>query len=280
MVLAGSCPQLRSLEHWAPECEKFCISEAQSASLGHLSQLTSLTLGLGLDATNVEIESILQGLPSLLHLGLHCHGRTKITDAILSGRALERVTIWDSNMKDLALALGELRSLTRLALHACGLRDLPDTISLLTGLREIDLLDDNRCNLPEGLAACTNLTSLVMAFGNGMSVLSELESLRSFSYMIGFTEVEKWALIELTGLTHLSMKMRFNKHFPELTGMPSLRKLVLSECGLSDLRSLRHILEPSDEPPHVRLHFHAWCASCAHKCTAAAKPTPAWSLFL
>ena len=239
-LLAGSCPQLRSLEHWAPYYSGRCISEVHSASLGHLSQLTSLTLGLGLDATNVEIESMLQGLPSLLHLGLYCHvdGTVKISDAILSGRALERLTIWHNDLEYMELALGELTSLTRLALYACGLRNLPDTISLLTGSREIDLLEDNHCNLPAGLAACTNLTSLVMGSGSGMSVLTKLESLRSLSFKprnVTYFAQEKWT--PLMGLTQLCMGMRLYTACPEITGMPCLRMLVLSDCHLSDLPS-------------------------------------------
>ena len=186
---------------------------------------------------------MLQGLPSLLHLDLHCHGRTKISDAILRGRALERLTIRDSYMRDMAPALGELRSLTRLVLHARGMTSLPDDISLLTGLREIDLEDNFCCRLPAGLAACTNLISLVMGSGRGMSNLTKLESLRRLSFKPCndeyFFAQEKWT--PLMGLTKLcmgeNMRMGLYTACPEITGMPCLRNLVPSDCHLSDLPS-------------------------------------------
>ena len=238
-MLADSCPQLRSLELWTPRYSGFCISEAHLTSLAHLSQLTSLTLGLGLGATNVEVEGMLQGLPSPLHLSLCCHprGTIEITNAILRGRALEGLTILHSKLKDFAPALWELRSLTRLTLHASNLRSLPEHISLLTGLREIDLVENECCSLPAGLAACTNLTSLVMGFGSGMSVLTKLKSLRSLSFTPDdtCTAQEKWT--PLMGLTQLRMGMTFFAKCPEIIGMPCLRTLILSECFLSDLPS-------------------------------------------
>ena len=239
-LLTDSCLQLRSLEHWTPWSTEFCIPKALSASLGHLSQLTSLELGLGWAATTVEVVGMLQGLPSLLHLGLVCHplGAVKITNTILRGHALERLTIWDPNMRDLALVPGELSSLTRLALHAQHLRSLPGTISLLTGLREIDLADNDWCSLPAGLAACTNLTSLAMGYGSGMSVLTKLDSLRSLSFrhvIITYSAQEKWT--PLVGLTQFSMRVRFGAECPDITGMPCLRKLILSNCRVYDLPS-------------------------------------------
>ena len=183
---------------------------------------------------------MLQGMPSLRHLSLHCHliGRIKITDAILRGRALERLTITDNHMKDLAPALGELTSLTRLALHSGSLLSLPEHISLLTGLRELDLSPNAWCRLPAGLAACTNLTSLAVGFGSERSIPTKLESLRSLSLVpVDNTYTAQENCTPLMGLTQLRINMRFRAECPEFKGMPCLRKLILSDYILSDLPS-------------------------------------------
>ena len=70
-LLAASAPQLQHLEHWYPRGALANPAAALPADLGRLSQLTSLTLGFGYaPVTTVQVDAMLQTLPSLKHLAL------------------------------------------------------------------------------------------------------------------------------------------------------------------------------------------------------------------
>lgn len=72
-LLAGSAPQLRSLDHWCPSpgWNSDHYAAALPADIGRLSQLTRLVLGMDLlSVTPTWVDAMVQTLPLLQHLTL------------------------------------------------------------------------------------------------------------------------------------------------------------------------------------------------------------------
>lgn len=143
-LLAASAPKLRSLAHWLPANASASPVSALPAQLGQLSQLTSLTLGIGnAPVTTAQVDAMVQGLPMLQHLALSCSPRRHV--ALSDGFPVSIATSC-SKLRDLAIycgsewgampaELGALTGLTRLVLAFNGMTSLPDSISRLTALQ-------------------------------------------------------------------------------------------------------------------------------------------------
>lgn len=242
-LLAASAPQLRCLLHWTPthlgvDRE---LPEQLPPAIGQLTQLTSLILGLGsFDVIPAQIDAILQGLPSLLHLALQCDyngvNLQCLSTIARSCPELMDLDISGAELDFVPAEIGDLRRLTHLSLRHCDIfDDLPDSLSKLTDLRELDL-DNVLCELPEGLTACKQLTSLYVGFDT--STLSTLRCLRSLSIWASDSITEYWT--QLTALTHLYLSMR-STPYPEIAGLTSLRRVEISGTDLPELPSGAYI---------------------------------------
>lgn len=240
-VLARHAPQLQSLEYIDP-CQNWTEPcSALPPELGQLSQLTKLSIGMGLAAVSTaRVDAMLLNLPSLQHLRLKyatssCSESEFPLGIVTSCAQLRYLEINRFvSQEDMPPDIGCLTRLTSLVLEQCEFISLSHCITQLTALRGLSyrrsFIVSGVPTLPPGLTACQLLTSLMMSSDVKSPTLAELHSLRYLFVAVESRQMGAeiyWT--HLTGLTELVLECGYEDACLDgLAGMISLRSLTIS----------------------------------------------------
>ena len=224
-LLTATAPQLQSLffQESGLSPHRPSAYSAALSQLSQLSQLTSLSLSIHVArVTTAEVDTIVQGLPSLQSLDL-TGGQRFLKDDFPVGIAtscsqLQHLHVWGAYFVR-AEAMPDFGCLTRLTSLklGCYCSSLPASISHLTGLRDVEVCHDFRyTELPEQLWHLESITrlsldlmlsSLRFFLDGGLSnSISRLTALHNLTLMQTASCTLPEGLTACRQLTHLTLR--------------------------------------------------------------------------
>ncbi|XP_038997606.1 disease resistance protein RUN1-like [Hibiscus syriacus] len=205
----------------------------------------------------VDVHPSIGGLSRIKTLNLRGCKSLRSIPAINGMKSLETLILSScSNVQSFPEIMGEMRCLSKLYLDRSGMKELPSSIEHLTGLKFLDLTDCKSLRSLPTIRGMESLEKLILSGCSNLQMFPEIEgkmeclmelnlegtAIKQLPSSIG--NLNKLNLLNLRGCKNLwslstdgcegQLRPSMTLTLAPLSGLISLRELILSDCNLGE----------------------------------------------